>query len=113
MLFLKQAHQNEIIKLCFQASPSYVKNHKELWEKIDNQLMYPMVQRAYSGFVRTGIERDNLINYVRKISDRATEYGMKFWQGVFKEEESAKAYSILRDIAFKPRQVKVETAESE
>lgn len=103
MLFLKQANYNEIEKLCFQATRSYAMNHKGLWEKIDSQLIYPMVQRAYGGFVRTGIERDNLINYVKKISDRATDYGMKFWQGMFREEESAKAYSVLRDIAFKPR----------
>ena len=83
-------------------------NHKELWEKADNQLVYPMVQRPYAGFVRTAIERDNLINYVRKISDRAADYGMRFWQGIFKEEESAKAYSVLRDIAFRPREVKTE-----
>lgn len=34
LLFLKNAHNNEISKLAFQSSPSYVQNHREVFEKV-------------------------------------------------------------------------------
>jgi hypothetical protein len=39
-----------------------------------------MGQIPYGGFVRTGLERDNLVNYVTKIRDKTILYGMKKWQ---------------------------------
>ncbi len=38
-----------------------------------------MVQMPYGGFVRTKLERQNLVNYVGKIQDKTNTYGMKMW----------------------------------
>jgi hypothetical protein len=76
LLLLKKSHNNEIDKLLFQASISYAQNHKDVFEKLENQFVYPIVQMPYGGFVRTRIERDNIVKYVEKMINKATFYGM-------------------------------------
>lgn len=44
-----------------------------------------MVQMPYGGFVRTKLERDNLVNYVGKIQEKINLYGMNWWD--FNEKE--------------------------
>lgn len=39
-----------------------------------------MRQIPYGGFVRSSLERDNLVNYVNKIKEKTILYGMKTWQ---------------------------------
>lgn len=68
-----------------------------------------MVQMPYGGFVRTKLERDNLVNYVGKIQTKINNYGMNWWDFNQKEEASERAYASLKEIAFKPR-AKVEPA---
>jgi hypothetical protein len=34
LLFLKNAHNNEMSKLFFQATPSYAQNHADVFEKV-------------------------------------------------------------------------------
>jgi hypothetical protein len=80
ILFLNRTHNNEIQKLTFQASLSFAQNHKDTFEKLSNQFLYPVVQMPYSGFVRSKLERDNIVKYVEKILDKATHYGLHPWQ---------------------------------
>ena len=75
-------------KLFFQASMSYAKNHRDVFEKLENQLVYPNVQMPSGGFVRTRIERDNIVKYVEKIIDKARLYGMHSWQKKNNKETS-------------------------
>lgn len=46
-----------------------------------------MVQMPYGGFVRTKLERDNLVKYVGKIQAKINTYGMNWWD--FNEKEEA------------------------
>ena len=103
LLFIKKAYHNELSKLSFQASTSYAQNHRDVFEKVDNQLVYPIVQIPYGGFVRTKLERDNIVNYVGKIVEKANVYGMNFWNSKEAEGVEARTYDALKDIAFKPR----------
>ena len=58
----------------------------------------------YGGFVRTKIERDNIVKYVEKIINKATDYGMHPWDARNAKEAGERTYESLRDIAFKQRQ---------
>jgi hypothetical protein len=64
----------------------------------------------YTGFVRTKLERDNIVKYVEKILDKATHYGLHPWQRKDKQA-SQRAYESLREIAFKPRTPSVQASE--
>jgi|GEM_PF-6660490 len=107
LLLLKNAHNNEISKLSFQASPSYIQNHRDVYEKIENQLIYPIVQMPYGGFVRSKLERDNLVKYVEKIQEKVNNYGMNFWDKVIPGDVAERTYDSLKEIAFRQRQAPV------
>lgn len=58
----------------------------------------------YGGFVRSKLERDNIVKYVGKIQEKAHNYGMDWWANrESKDDVAQRTYENLKDIAFKAR----------
>lgn len=64
----------------------------------------------YGGFVRTKLERDNIVKYVTKIIEKGNTYGMHWWDAGNKEVAGQRTYESLKDIAFKQREPKLVAA---
>jgi len=84
-----------------QASASYIRNHPRLFGRSLNTLDYPVSQNTTVGFVRSGLDRQKLVDYMSSIIRES----IKFGQVAYVEEDKVQRKNIvlqsLRDIAFK------------
>ncbi len=66
---------NEIERISFQATPSYISNHQRVLDRAVNTLDYPIAQNTTVGYVRSPLDRQKLVDYMTKLSSESIKFG--------------------------------------
>lgn len=66
---------NEIGRAAIQATPTYVRNHRRVFDRAINTLDYPVAQNTTVGFVRTGLDRQKIVDYMKTLVYDSIKFG--------------------------------------
>jgi uncharacterized protein YigA (DUF484 family) len=91
---------NEVERVALQATPSFIKNHRRVFERAVNTLDYPVAQNTTVGFVRSALDRQKLVDYMTKLSGESIRFGQVAQANECKEQRKGIILDQLRKIAF-------------
>lgn len=87
-------------RVALQATPSFIRNHRRVFERAANTLDYPVAQNTTVGFVRSALDRQKLVDYMTKLSSESIRFGQVVQATEDKDRRKEIIVDQLRQIAF-------------